>query len=147
MTIPSKNQIIIVIVLIAASFAVGRYSARANKTVVQTTQAKTDEEKDTHTRTTITDTKKPDGTDTKVEIIDQVQNDDTQSTATSQTQTTITSKSSILNISVLGANDFHAGLFAPTYGLSVTKEVLGPVTVGAFGLMNGTIGVSVGLNF
>jgi hypothetical protein len=52
-----------------------------------------------------------------------------------------------LNVSVLVADDFSRGLLIPTYGVSVTKQVLGPMTVGAFGLTNGTVGVSVGINF
>lgn len=55
-------------------------------------------------------------------------------------------KSSIINISALAGLDTGRG-FVPTYGISASKELIGPITVGAFGLTNGTIGVSVGLNF
>lgn len=37
--------------------------------------------------------------------------------------------------------------FQPVYGAAVSKEVLGQITIGAFGLTNGTLGVSLGLNF
>lgn len=52
-----------------------------------------------------------------------------------------------LNVSALVANDFSRGLLVPTYGVSVSKQVLGPFTVGGFGLTNGTIGLSIGVNF
>lgn len=52
-----------------------------------------------------------------------------------------------LNVSALIANDFSRGILVPTYGISVSKEILGLITVGAFGLTNGAIGVSLGLNF
>lgn len=52
-----------------------------------------------------------------------------------------------LNVSALVTNDFSDGEFKPVYGVSVSKEVLGPITIGAFGLTNGTIGLSVGVNF
>lgn len=35
----------------------------------------------------------------------------------------------------------------PIYGISVSKELLGPVTVGVFGLTNGIVGISLGINF
>ncbi|MFN9955213.1 MAG: hypothetical protein ACK55I_19125, partial [bacterium] len=55
----------------------------------------------------------------------------------------VTNKGSF-NISVL------AGSSVPingVLGVSATKSVLGPITVGAWGLTNGTAGLSVGLNF
>lgn len=33
------------------------------------------------------------------------------------------------------------------YGASINKEVLGPVTLGAYGLTNGVLGLSIGINF
>lgn len=52
-----------------------------------------------------------------------------------------------LNVSALVGNDFSRGVFKVVYGVSVSKEVLGPVTVGIYGLTSGTVGVSIGLNF
>lgn len=51
------------------------------------------------------------------------------------------------NVSALIANDFSHGNIVPTYGASAQKEFIGPITIGAFGLTNGTIGVSIGLDF
>jgi hypothetical protein len=59
----------------------------------------------------------------------------------------VASTHSTLNISALVANDFSRGVLVPTYGVSVSKQLLGPVTVGGFGLTNGTIGISIGINF
>jgi len=152
-TLSTRTKYIIVGVGFIVCFATGRFSVNKPKikTTIQTTQQDTTTEaKDTHTKTTITETKQPNGVDTKTTVIDQVQNDNTKSqdNITQQVQQTITPpKKNTLNISVLGANDFKQGILAPTYGLSVTKEVLGPITVGAFGLMNGTVGLSIGLNF
>lgn len=79
---------------------------------------------------------------------------DTTTTTTDHTQkietdnkTSIVLKSSKLNISALIANDFSRGLLVPTYGVSIQKEFIGPLTLGAFGLTNGVVGLSVGLNF
>jgi hypothetical protein len=132
-------------------FAFGRYSSTPAKVSTQVTEKQHDtqtEAKDVHTKKTVTETKRPDGTDTIVTTVDQNVIDDKKE----QTDTTIQSKQTVvppqtINISILGANDFSQGRILPTYGLSVTKPVLGPLTIGAFGLMNGTIGVSVGVNF
>lgn len=147
-----KTKIIIAAISLLASFSIGRYSARSadvKLTEEVKTNSQTNETKNTHTKTTITETKQPDGADTKVTVIDQVKDDVIAKKDDSVTgiQKTVTSKGSTLNISILGANDFSRGLLVPTYGISVTKEVLGPITVGAFGLMNGVIGVSIGLDF
>jgi lipopolysaccharide export LptBFGC system permease protein LptF len=149
----TRTKIIISIVVLIVTFAAGRWSA--SQVSIKTTQMVTQndqkaEVKDTHTKTTITETKQPTGVDTTITVIDQVQDDKTaeKDNSISNTQTTITPTSkSKLNISILGAEDFSKGFTQPTYGLSVNKEVLGPVTVGAFGLMNGTVGISVGLDF
>jgi hypothetical protein len=137
--------------LLLAAFAAGRYSATPPPSSVKET-TKTDttvnEATNTHTKTTVTETKKPDGTDVTVTVTDQVANNiiNEKQNSNSSLQQTVSSKSKF-NISVLGANDFSRGLMIPTYGLSVSKEIVGPVTVGAFGLMNGTVGISVGLDF
>jgi len=55
-------------------------------------------------------------------------------------------KRNTINISALYSVD-TTDRFRPAYGLSVSKEVLGPITIGIFGLTDGTIGVSIGGNF
>lgn len=143
----------IAVLTVIVAFAAGRYSVNQPKvkTSVTTNQQETAvEDKNTHTKTTITEVKQPSGVDTVTTVIDQVQNDAVEShdSINQHTEQTVTPpKKNTLNISLLGANDFKQGSLAPTYGLSVTKEVLGPITVGAFGLMNGTVGISVGLDF
>lgn len=52
-----------------------------------------------------------------------------------------------MNISAIMANDVSHSLLVPTYGISISKQVLGPFTIGLFGLTNGTGGVSLGINF
>lgn len=132
-------------------FAIGRYTkspAKVSTQIVEQQKEKETEAKNIQTHKTVTETKHPDGTDTIVTQIDQTTTD----AKTEQIDTTIKATTSVtpvktLNISVLGANDFHESVFKPTYGLSVTKPLIGPLTIGAFGLMNGVVGVSIGLDF
>ncbi len=150
--ITTRTKVLIGVLCVVTSFAVGRWSSSNNvdtsSTSKSVTESKTQETINTHTKTTITESKKPDGTDTTTTVIDQVQNEKATESMDSKMMTESTSKpGSKINISVLGANDFSRGLLVPTYGLSVSKEFIGPVTVGAFGLMNGVVGVSIGLDF
>lgn len=57
-----------------------------------------------------------------------------------------TQKRSTLNISGLAGIELkpHPEVF---YGVSVSKEIIGPITIGLFGLTNGIVGASVGMNF
>ncbi len=54
---------------------------------------------------------------------------------------------SVLSVSALATVNPKLGRYEPVYGISVSKEVFGPFTAGAFGLTNGTLGLSLGINF
>lgn len=135
-----------------ALFAAGRYSVDTTPASHTVTDAKaeTDVKKDvnSHTETTIVKVQEKGKTVTTTKI-DQVKDADTVTVAVTQTHTDATITPAVrktLNLSVLvGTSTSNFG--QPMYGLSVNKEVLGPITVGAYGLNNGTFGVSLGLNF
>jgi exopolysaccharide biosynthesis protein len=118
--------------------------------VTQTADVKkVNDQKDTHTQTTITTVKTPDGTVKTVEQINQVADEDTKVEDTKQVKVdqTITSVKAKNNISALVSNDFSDGVLKPSYGVSFQRELIGPVTVGAFGLTSGVLGLSIGINF
>ena len=151
-----KTKIIIAICYTVLIFAVGRYTTRTPSSTVQTktTEVETKtEDKNVNTKKTITETKKPDGTTVTVTQVDQTINDDKRDDRTTQVQTKETTKAvrPILQLSILGGNDFSQGPFKPVYGAAISKEVLGPVTLGLFGLTAqqryGIIGISLGVNF
>jgi hypothetical protein len=152
-TISTKQKYAIAGVAIVVAFAAGRFSVQQPEIkteVSEKTAAQKDQTKDTHTQTTITTVKTPDGTVKTVEQINQVA--DVKTAETSVTNTNIKTdvippKLNTLNVSALISNNFANGVLQPSYGISVTKQVLGPVTVGAFGLTSGVVGVSIGLNF
>ncbi len=144
-----KFKSTILAILIAGAFAAGRYSVAKPEVVTKNvTQAsvKTDENKDIHKVVVTKTVTQPSGvkeTDTTVTTDTTVH--DTQDTQeTSKTMTDIIpAKTGTLNISALGA--YSNGSL--TYGASVTKQIIGPLTAGVFGLTNGTIGVSIGMSF
>lgn len=136
--IPIRLAIIFCLLTAATSVAVTRYYFPTTQTKTVTVEkevVKTDVQTITHTVTL------PNGSV------------DTTTTTTDHSQTTLNKdqvavvKAKNLNVSALVANDFSTSIIRPVYGVSVSKEVLGPVTVGVFGLTSGVVGVSLGLNF
>ena len=141
------------VIALAVSFSAGRYSVgQPTVSTVVDTKTKVDVAKDTdtNTKTKIVEVKAKDGTITKTTEIVQVKDEDTkivQDTQTHAQQTITPPKRSTVNISALVGTALTHDFGVPVYGGMVSKEVLGMVTVGAFGLTNGTVGVSIGLNF
>lgn len=139
-----KTQLIILGAVSLVAFASGRYTAKAPD-VAEAIKAVTQDNthQDVHTTKVIVQT--PDGTVKTTETTD-TQTQTVEKIATQESEK-ITSPKSTLNISALVAEDFSKGTLTPIYGVSVSKEFSGPVTVGLFGLTNGTLGVSLGINF
>jgi hypothetical protein len=118
-----------------------------------------DANKNSHLKTVIVEHDNKDGSKDKVTTI----TDDTDSTTTKKQENASTSKdsekntskesekisrgSSQVTVSVLSAlkiTNLSGGLI---YGVAVTRPILGPLTVGAFGFTNSTVGLSIGLSF
>lgn len=144
----------IVLGLLVISFAAGRYSLRSpeikTKDTVKT-DIKKEIDRDIHTQTIVTTIKTSDGTIKTVQTIDTVSDTKTKiDTAKSETKTSdiIPLRYGTINVSGLVGNDFSTSWnLKPIYGVSVTKEFLGPITLGGYGLTNGVLGISIGLNF
>lgn len=150
------------IVIILVSFAAGRYTVPTKttvetKTVTQTKEDKNtqvDTDKDQHVQTIQVQVKKPDGTvvtttrterdtDTKQEM---KQDDKTDTASTTQTKTETVRLGGNLNVLVTAGVD----VTSPTglvYGLSLSRPILGPILIGAWGMTNKTVGFSLGLQF
>ncbi len=139
---------ILYVVVGVLSFALGRYTASTLSTTKDySKQTETDTKTNTNTNKQTVITEKPDGTKTTVITEDTKIVEDAQSKSdTQKTQTSVATKHSVTNASLLVAvpawNDLK-----PVYGLSLNKEFIGPVTIGAFGLTNGVLGLSLGINF
>jgi hypothetical protein len=151
--------------------ALGRYT-NSEKIKIQKTDTQTstntenkndkttiDTHRDDHLKTVITEHDNKDGSKDKVTTITNddestisKNQDDTSSTKDSETDTSkdsekISRGSDQVTISVLSAvkvTDLTGGL---VYGVSITRPILGPLTVGAFGFTNSTVGLSIGLTF
>jgi len=154
----TKTKIITGIVIVATAFAFGRYSAPERvRTEVKTVEVeKKTETKESNTNrhketTTVTITK-PDGStetttktteDTNLKTDSKLVDDTTKSSDTTKEVTRGGNKLSIAALS--GIN--YSKPDQLIYGASVSKELIGPITLGAFGLTDKTVGISIGLNF
>lgn len=161
MTITRNQKIIALAVSYVVVAAVGRYTVSEKiVTVTKTVEVekkheddKTDEKKNTHVKKVIQTTKKPDGTITRTTTVTDDSTDDTKTNDTIATTdnkqtdsiTTITKGSDKVTISALGGWDLTQGKLV--YGVSATKPILGPITVGAWALTNPSFGISLGLQF
>lgn len=156
-TIPAltpSRKILLGIVALVTAFAFGRYtvSVKPNVTTITATKSasQTVADKDTHTQTQIVEVKEPTGevkttttiTKDTVSVVDKTRNVETQATETVSQSTRKT-----LNVAALVGMDVVHHLGTPVYGVSVSKELIGPVTVGVFGMSNSLVGISVSLNF
>ncbi len=129
--------IALAIAILLLGVAIGRLFCASAKTVEVTKDVVHNDIKTvTHTVTA------PNGTvDTTTTTVDTTLRVDTDN------KTVVSTVKPKINISALVANDFSKGILRPVYGISASKEFIGPLTLGAFGLTNGTVGVSIGLNF
>ncbi len=156
-----RTKIIIVVIALATSFAVGRYTVsekvRIETKIVEvekkTDNKKRDEVKKKNTKTTVTETDKPDGTktittettDTGVDTSTDTEVATDSTNKASDTIKEVTKGESKVTLSALGGIDFTNGHYV--FGASVTRPILGPLTLGIWGLTDMTAGISLGLQF
>lgn len=154
-----RTKLLLGALALLTSFALGRFSTPETvKVETKTVQVdskvdNTSTNQDKHQDTTTTTTKAPDGTvvtktETVVDTNTHRQTRDTDTTDTStDTSKEVTRSSSKLSISVLAGVNVTSPGATPVYGGSITRGLIGPLTVGLFGLSNGVVGASVGLTF
>jgi len=159
----TKVKVAIVATALIVSFAFGRYLTPVKvkvetKTVevIKTVKVKVkDTAKQKRKESLITEITYPDGR--KERVIKVVENDDEHTTTdtavnsekdlSKTTSKEVVKNSSRLNVSALGGVDFSKGYAQPVFGASVTKDIIGPVSIGIWGLSNGSVGASVGVSF
>lgn len=134
-------------VVAALSYCVGRYMTPPDVKIETKIQKVI--EKDEKIRRVIVFVEKPDGS--KETTVTEDRETSTNTNVTKEKIKEVYSRKKPLNISILGGAQPHLfkgiSLGPIVYGASISKEVLGPITIGAFGLSDLTFGVSLGWNF
>jgi lipopolysaccharide export LptBFGC system permease protein LptF len=142
----NRTKVLIGILALLTSFAAGRYSVQqpavhAVTDITQNNDITTN--KDEHKKIIIV--KDKDKTTTTITDDTNTTTKDNSTIISHSDVTATPPKTNTLNLSVLAGLDIQRT--QTVYGASVTKELIGPITMGVFGLTNGTVGVSIGLNF
>ncbi len=159
----TTQKVIVVIVLTVVSGAIGRFTAPTKvkietKTVEVIKEVKVSNEMKVKNKkktvTTVTDTK-PDGskhetttvTEGVVSSTNETVNDTKDGSISTTTSKEVTKASGRTNLSLLGGvSRDNSGLLSPTYGVGVMRNILGPITIGVWGLTTGVLGASVGID-
>lgn len=136
--------------LIIIAFAYGRYSAQKPETKTTITAKETSQEHKNevvHTQTQTVATKALDGTTKTVTTTDTVSttksaSEDRRSEDIKELTAAVKPK---INLSLLTAYDFSDRNIR--YGVSINKELVGPITGGLWVTSDGTLGLSIGVNF
>ena len=141
----TKTKAGLIIIVMITSFSIGRFTGNKAEITTRTQESDTVKQNDNKdTKTTKVEVDKPDGTKTVTTTTEIVEHKTTVSNEIIKSSTdVIPPKANTLNVSALVGMD----KLIPLYGISVTKQLVGPITVGGFGLTNGTLGVSIGVNF
>ncbi len=141
-------KIALIIAGLLVAFAGGYYLAPSKvETKVVEIEKKTDTERDKHRETTTTETVKPDGTKQVVTIM--VEDTNTKrKTETKEDTKSVSAPAPRPRISLSALGGLPVSYpFTPVFGAHVSKEILGPITIGAWGLSSMTFGISMGVNF
>lgn len=139
----TRNHYIIVAVLLAAAFAGGRFLS-PEKIVTKTVTVEV-EKTNTKQDSVVIKVTKPDGTIT--ETTTTKTETETITNTNNKTETITQNKKSSLNVNALAGINVTNPSGGIVFGAHVSKQLLGPISIGLFGLSNGTAGVSVGLQF
>lgn len=133
---PVNEKVALVFMVLA--FGVGLYCGQFLVDSPTQVSEVTNTGKKTHR--VITTTKDKDGKKVTQVVEDSITN------TTKTKQETKSIKGKTTNISVLGGVTLSARPEL-VYGVSISKQAIGPTTIGLFGLTNGILGASIGLNF
>lgn len=164
-----KTIVISSVLLLGIGAAIGRFEGPAKvvtktetkvvtQTVVKEVEKKSTENKK-NTVTTITETTKPDGTKTRtivirnkddIKVVDNTKVDEKTNTTSDTKSSTVTTydrgKWSVEALASVSKPRL-TNLGTVSYGLEVDRKIIGPISVGVFGLTDQTYGATLGISF
>lgn len=136
-------KILVVALILTGAFGLGRYSVQVD-TVKETKAEVTKGSTETHEIITII--KRPDGTTETKKVIDKNKTEVKKVNEIKQAAIApVKLKKTV--VSALAGIDMSQPDRPMVYGAAVSTEVIGPVSIGLFGLTNKTVGVSLGISF
>lgn len=139
-----RNIAIVGLLLLAVGYGTGRYLQPAKIQIKKEEVIKEVEVIKKDIRIVEREITRPDGTKEKERITEDKSQESTKKEKDTKESTLIANKKPDWRVNGLAAlnNDRNV-----VYGLQVERRILGPISVGAFGLTDTTVGLSVGLEF
>lgn len=128
-----KTVLLLTLSVAAAAYAFGRYAQPEKVVVKEVEVVKRD------VKTVVRTVKQPDGT-----VIRERTTEDKTQTMSEKEKTVVNDKSKVTVNALLG---YSFNDRKEIYGLMVQKQMFGPVSVGAFGMSDTTVGVTIGISF
>ena len=144
-----KEATLALVIAMLVSFALGRFTAPARietkAEIHYVEKLRTVEAEKKDVVATIVEKKKPDGTEIKkTRIVDKTVGSSTTEIDTEGSR--IDEVRSVPDVWRLrGLAAYYSG--GITYGAGVDRQILGPISLGAWALSNGTVGLSLGISF
>lgn len=151
------------LIVAAVAFSLGWYTTPTKTiTVTKTIEVeKSTKDKDVdkdlnkHKETTVVEVVKPDGTkETTTTVVEDTssskkssESSTSESKASNSTTKEVSREKASITISALAGLKLNDLTTTPVYGGIVTKPILGPLSIGVWGLTNTTVGCSLGLSF
>lgn len=124
---------LILLISVTIAFAVGRYTKPAEVVTKEVEVVKKD------VVTVVRTVKSPDGT-----VVRERRTEDRSETNTSR-EVEVKSHTPEWKAALMAGYSFKQG--REVYGASIQKNFIGPISLGAWGLSDGTVGLSVGIEF
>ena len=151
----TKTKVAVVLVVAVLGYAAGRYTTPVKvvekRVEVEKVVKNTDVDKEQRKETTKTTVTRPDGTtETKETTVTDTKKKTETEVVTDRrvsTEKEVTFDSKKVTISLMLGSTLTSPFMPPVYGLSATKPILGPLTVGGWGLSTGVFGLSLGVTF
>lgn len=133
---------VVMVIVVVVSYSFGRYMAPEKvRTEIQTVTVEV--EKKVNKKQKVYIRENTDGSKETVIVTDTTTDERSKGAQRTDSKEVVSSKDK-LNVSILAGSSLS---LQPIVGASAHKNFIGPITLGVWGLSNGTGGLSVGLNF
>lgn len=139
-----RNVAIVGLLLLVVGYGTGRYLQPAKIQIKKEEVIKEVEVIKKDIRIVEREITRPDGTKEKERITEDKSQESTKKEKDTKESTLIANKKPDWRVNGLAALNNDRNI---VYGLQVERRILGPISVGAFGLTDTTVGLSVGIEF
>lgn len=139
-----RNVAIVGLLLLVVGYGTGRYLQPAKIQIKKEEVIKEVEVIKKDIRIVEREITRPDGTKEKERITEDKSQESTKKEKDTKESTLIANKKPDWRVNGLAALNNDRNI---VYGLHVERRILGPISVGAFGLTDTTVGLSVGIEF